>query len=111
MKQYLLFGFSDSYPRGGMNDFLFSFDTIEEFYGLFTEKEIKEEYYQILNTSTMEYEDFYYDDCEWIDEDDLDEDDEDDEDELIVTNRFLDDKEKEDRFVKWIKERLGCIVS
>ena len=31
MKRYMLFGFDTYYPAGGMNDFLYDFDTIEEF--------------------------------------------------------------------------------
>ena len=32
MKQYLVFGYYGFYPRGGMNDFIDSFDTEEEAY-------------------------------------------------------------------------------
>lgn len=31
MKRYILFGFDDYYPLGGMNDLAFDFDTKEEF--------------------------------------------------------------------------------
>lgn len=48
-KRYMLFGFDTYYPCGGMTDFLFSFDTNEEF-----EKGINKEYrcdhYHIFDT-------------------------------------------------------------
>lgn len=30
MKRYLLFGFDDHFPKGGMNDFIDDFDSLEE---------------------------------------------------------------------------------
>ena len=36
MKRYLMFGFDTYYPGGGMNDFIFDFDTVDEM-----KKEIK----------------------------------------------------------------------
>lgn len=50
-KRYILFGFLGYYPRGGMNDALFSFDTIDE---LIKEPVITEcDGYNILDTETF----------------------------------------------------------
>lgn len=58
LKRYLLFGFNTNYPNGGMDDFIDSFDTLNE-----VAEEIKKEYikkdktfqkdhYQIYDTET-----------------------------------------------------------
>lgn len=48
--RYWVFGFDGYYPKGGMNDYIFSFNDIEEF-----EEEIlkqKWDMYQLLDTET-----------------------------------------------------------
>jgi len=51
MKQYLLFGFDQYYPRGGWSDLLGSFDTLEEAKGA-VGKQGRWDYYQIVDIQT-----------------------------------------------------------
>lgn len=51
MKQYLLFGFDQYYPSGGWNDFLDSFDSVEEA-TMDCHKYGDHEYYQIVDSQT-----------------------------------------------------------
>lgn len=46
-KRYLLFGYVDYYPSGGLNDLIASYDTIEE--AVKVAKEEQQEYYEIYD--------------------------------------------------------------
>lgn len=65
-KRYWVFGFSEYYPSGGMQDFVGSFDTVEEareyvkdpktyaeLMGL-TDRHYSQEYYDIVDSTTGE---------------------------------------------------------
>ena len=50
--RYWLFAYEKDNPKGGMNDFIFSFNTIEDFEEKSTNLITKYTYYQILDTQT-----------------------------------------------------------
>ena len=50
--RYWVFGFDGYYPSGGMNDYRFSFNTIEEFEMEIAEIGTKYQHYQILDTES-----------------------------------------------------------
>ena len=55
MKRYLMFGFDTYYPGGGMNDFLFDFDNVDEMKEKikeYNDKHWKCENYNALDTKT-----------------------------------------------------------
>jgi hypothetical protein len=55
MKRYWLFFWDTYYPSGGMNDFLGSFDSVEEAKNHLTrEKDMVLAHYEILDRDTME---------------------------------------------------------
>jgi len=60
MKKYMLFGYEQCYPLGGMEDLIVSFDKVDELTSFFSEVDDVREYnldeYQLLNTTTMEHE-------------------------------------------------------
>ena len=51
MKKYLLFGYEDFYPEGGVHDFVDSFDSIDEAKA-YTDEDRKDRY-QIVDRDTM----------------------------------------------------------
>lgn len=53
MKRYLLFAGDDYYPGGGWDDFMGSFDTIEECQAFGTDTKRGFDWYQIVDTTTM----------------------------------------------------------
>lgn len=50
--RYWIFAFNKEYPSGGMNDFLFSFNTIDEFEDKSIKLSLDYTHYQILDTHT-----------------------------------------------------------
>jgi hypothetical protein len=58
MKKYLLFAGENYYPKGGMNDFKGSFDTVEESENEYYTNEVQRynswEWYQIVDSETLD---------------------------------------------------------
>ncbi|MGG0308366.1 hypothetical protein ABEY43_06870 [Priestia megaterium] len=60
MKKYMLFGYEQCYPLGGMEDLIVTFNKVDELSSFFSEADDVREYnldeYQLLNTATMKHE-------------------------------------------------------
>ncbi|WP_064199026.1 hypothetical protein [Brevibacillus brevis] len=108
MKKFMLFGYGDEGGQGGMNDYLFSFDTHEEFVQLFSQQEYTDEVYQLTKTSDFSHKAFNYEDCEWYEDDELDVQIENkNDDEQIHANYHLSEEQKRERFIDWIRNQIN----
>lgn len=76
MSKYLLFGFYDYYPSGGMNDLITEFDSYEEISDIIMKDEndyaYERENYQAVNTKDFSYNEFKVETDYDIDDYDID---------------------------------------
>lgn len=64
MKRFLLFGFDEYYPSGGLHDLIDSTDSLEFCELTVQGQEYKCEYYQVLDIETGER--YYFDDEKFV---------------------------------------------